>query len=48
MLDEQPAPVPVPPRSPPAADLGTLEDLGWADPPPVPSPEPPAPPLDPA
>ncbi|MFI8942776.1 hypothetical protein [Streptomyces syringium] len=45
-MPDQLVPVPARPRTPPGADLGTLEDLGWAEPPPEPSPEPPAPPLD--
>ncbi|MCD9196089.1 hypothetical protein [Streptomyces albireticuli] len=46
MPDQQPTPVPAQPRTPPAADLGTLENLGFIDPQPEPSPEPPTPPLD--
>ncbi|MBO0654221.1 hypothetical protein J1792_16010 [Streptomyces triculaminicus] len=45
-MPEQPAPVPVQPRMTPAVDMGTLEDLGLAEPQPEPSPEPPPPPLD--
>ncbi|MFJ3950340.1 hypothetical protein ACIPXV_09745 [Streptomyces libani] len=45
-MSEQPAPVPVQSRTDEAAaDLGSLVDLGMAEPPPEPSPEPPPPPV---
>lgn len=44
-MPEQPEPRPVTPRPPTAgADLGSLVDMGLAEPPPEPSPEPPPPP----